>query len=543
MRSWKSRTPFLCSAAIYLLLGGWFLMRALHQTQGTQVFLTDDAYIHASLAKNLVLHGVLSVSPPDYSSCASSIIWPLLLGGCFAIFGIHLWIILALNAIFAVGSLWVADCLMEELAGENFLKIRIFVLLLLVVAASLVVQTFVGLEHNLQILTILLLLRAATRVLAGEAGEQKALCVYGVLAVMCRYESVFAIMLIFAFLCWQRRFGLGILLSVLSAMPVVLASVYGISKGALLLPNSLLLKSTAADRFRLFPSLAWPTDYPFFLLVSGGALTLVCLLLVSAQFSKNKSWRLPDKPRVFLYLVTALTLMHYQFARTGWILSYEAYLVALALIACACAFVIYARNQKSPTESRDILLVYVAMVLVLVGIRIYQSDVILQKGFRQIYLQQFQMARFLAQYYPGAPIAINDIGLMTYYQPRKIVDVYGLASTEITKLKLHGQFDAASLSRITERNGVRVALVYREPLGSALPPEWKLAGAWKLPEHYIVGGDTVSFYALNDSELGPLRQALSNYASCLPAGIAQSGYAIQEGHVCQEQPVPTGWIW
>ncbi|HEY2468752.1 MAG TPA: hypothetical protein VGI45_13050 [Terracidiphilus sp.] len=540
---WKAKVPFLCNGAIYLLLSAWFLIAALDQTHGTQIFLTDDAYIHAALAKNLVLHGTFSVSPPDYSSCSSSIIWPLLLAGCFAIFGIHLWIILALNAISALASLWIADSLMEELAGEGFLRTRGFVLFLLVIAASLVVQTFVGLEHNLQILTVLLLLRTAVRVLAGESGGRRALCVYGVLAVMCRYEAVFAIMLIFVFLCWQRRFVLGIVLSAVSAVPVFAASAYGLSKGALLLPNSLLLKSTDANRWRLFPSIAWPADYPLFLLVSGGALLVVCLLIVLTQFLGNKSLRLPDKPRMFLYLVTALMLMHFQFARTGWVLSYEAYLIALALIGCACFFIVYARNQESPAERRNIVLVYVAMAVVVVGIRVYQCDLDLRKGFSQIYLQQFQMARFLAQYYPNAPVAINDIGLIAYYQPRKIMDVYGLASTEITNLKLHGGFDADALLRIADATGVHVALVYRQTLGGALPPQWRPAGSWKLPEPYIVGGDTVSFYAVNDADLEPLQQALSGYAPCLPRIIAQNGYPIQSDRPCKDQPLPAGWIW
>jgi hypothetical protein len=537
----KIEFPFLCNAAIYLLLCVWFLVSALRQTQGAQVFLADDAYIHASLAKNLVLHGVLSLSPPAYSSCASSIIWPLLLATCFAVFGIHLWIILALNVVFALAALWVADSLIQELAGEGFMKTRAFVLFLLVVAGSLVLQTFVGLEHNLQLLAVLLLLRAAARVLAGEEGCRVSLCVFGVLAVLCRYESVFAIILIFVFLCWQRRFALGIVLSAVSAIPVLASSAYGLSKGALALPNSLLLKSTVTHRWRPFPSIDWPNEYQYFLFVWGGALLVVCLLFVLAQFAANSSLRLPGKPKMFLYLVTGLMVMHYQFAKTG--LRYEAYLVSLALICSSCIFIIYAQKQNTEAERRNVVRVYSVLVIVLIGIRVYQSDLALRKGFHQIYLQQFQMARFLAQYYPDAPVAINDIGLIAYYQPRKIVDVYGLASTEITKLKLYGGFDADALSRITDANDVRVVMAYRETLGSALPPTWRLAGSWKLPEPYVVGGETVSIYATKDADLQPLQQALSSYAPCLPQAVSQNGYPVTPDGPCKEQPLPAGWIW
>jgi hypothetical protein len=68
-------------------------------------------------------------------------------------------------------------------------------------------------------------------------------------------------------------------------------------------------------------------------------------------------------------------------------------------------------------------------------------------------------------------------------------------------------------------------------------------GSWRLPEPYIVGGDTVSFYSPDDSDSQRLRDALSGYSPCLPETVKQSGYVEQKGNMCVVARVPTGWIW
>lgn len=104
LRRYKNLYPLVLSSLAYLLLALWCLRKILDGTAGTQVFLLDDPYIHASMARNLLIHGTLSVSPSGFSSSSSSIVWPFLVAFCFAIFGIHLWVLLALNAAFALLS-------------------------------------------------------------------------------------------------------------------------------------------------------------------------------------------------------------------------------------------------------------------------------------------------------------------------------------------------------------------------------------------------------------------------------------------------------
>jgi hypothetical protein len=90
-------------------------------------------------------------------------------------------------------------------------------------------------------------------------------------------------------------------------------------------------------------------------------------------------------------------------------------------------------------------------------------------------------------------------------------------------------------------NGVSVAAVYSDWLDPTLPSSWILVGSWKVPEHFFVGGDAISFYAANQIESVSLREALVAHSPCLPKSVKQFGYSTEEKTVCNLKSVPSGW--
>lgn len=444
-------------------------------------------------------------------------------------------------------SLYVADKMIRDLAGEDLRWARLAVLCLIVIGGSLLVMTFVGMEHNLQILTILVLAHSAIRVLRKKHGGGTALCLAGVAAVLTRYEAVFAVVIIFVFLLWGQRVRLACSFAVASALPVVLYSVYGLLHGALILPDSLLLKTQESNWWRPFPSIEWPKGYTTFILFSGGMFLGIFVLLICLDRLVSRKILSSRDLQILLYFETCLLLFHYEFAKTGWATRYEAYLVVLAIVCCGVLGISVAIRQASPSLEFLTASSSVVLLALLLIPRIYLSDWTLRGGFKQIYMQQFQMARFLAASYPLDTVAVNDIGLVSYWEPRSIVDVFGLASPEITRLKLKGAFNADALSRISNREGARVAVVYAPWLGRALPSQWTLVGTWRMPKTWlgapVLGGDSVNFYAVNAGDAEGLRRALSSYAPCLPQGVIQAGYNFQMNGSCTAPPVPAGWIW
>src|SRR4030042_4674796 len=68
-----------CAAALiyfFLILG---------QTGGRFIYNLDDAYIHLAIAKHIVRDGIYGVTPFEFSSSSSSILWPLLLAGALGL--------------------------------------------------------------------------------------------------------------------------------------------------------------------------------------------------------------------------------------------------------------------------------------------------------------------------------------------------------------------------------------------------------------------------------------------------------------------------
>jgi hypothetical protein len=48
-------------------------------------------------------------------------------------------------------------------------------------------------------------------------------------------------------------------------------------------------------------------------------------------------------------------------------------------------------------------------------------------------------------------------------------------------------------------------------------------GQWRLPDNVVAGGDTVSIYAVDESETVPLMQKLQDFSPFLPKAVRQSG--------------------
>ncbi len=135
-----------------------------------------------------------------------------------------------------------------------------------------------------------------------------------------------------------------------------------------------------------------------------------------------------------------------------------------------------------------------------------------------IYLQQFQMRRFLLDF-AREPALANDVGLTAYRNPAGIIDVMGLGSEEIRRLRKANALDATAVQRIAQARGAKLAVIYTSWLGSALPSQWVVVGRLILQLPAIsAAGRIVTIYALNQSDVADLSAKLHAFAATLPHG-------------------------
>ena len=95
--AWARHWPLVAALGVLGAVVAIVFCRCLRADGGRFVYAIDDIYIIMSVARNLVAHGVWGVTPYEFSSSTSTIIWPLLLALTYALGGTGELIPLLLN--------------------------------------------------------------------------------------------------------------------------------------------------------------------------------------------------------------------------------------------------------------------------------------------------------------------------------------------------------------------------------------------------------------------------------------------------------------
>lgn len=139
--------------------------------------------------------------------------------------------------------------------------------------------------------------------------------------------------------------------------------------------------------------------------------------------------------------------------------------------------------------------------------------------------QRYQVARFLARAYDGAPVAISELGYIGLYHDGPLTDVYGLGDHEVARARIDRRADADYWVELQRRRGFRVVAAYPFSLGGHEPAEWIPVARWRTPEAYFP--DTV-FWAAVPHEVTPLQHRLEAFEAELPADVEVSYNPLAE---------------
>jgi len=141
---------------------------------------------------------------------------------------------------------------------------------------------------------------------------------------------------------------------------------------------------------------------------------------------------------------------------------------------------------------------------------------------RNIQQQQYQMARFLRDYYDGQVVGINDVGAISFFARTKFIDLWGLASTEVAKAILNHTYNTDEIERIAHKEGMQIAVVYTDCFRvfyGGLPKSWVPVGTWTIPDNYVCGDSTVTFFAIDPRQVTALRKDLVEFGPRLPEDV------------------------
>lgn len=490
-------------------------------------YALDDAYIHMSMAKNLAMQGVYGVTPEGFTSRSSSPLWTLLLALIYRVFGVSDMAPFWLNLILGGLVLWAGWLLAGKLAPARP-GVRLTAMVALIFLVPLPAMILSGMETTLQIFLTLLFVSIALAALEREPGtglgrQDGPLLVVGLLYSAVRYESLALIGLACFLLLLRRRWLLALALGGCALLPVLVYGLISTGNGWWFLPNSVLVKAYEPVKdldglWKLLEKrgeLMWKEKY-----------LRVVMIGVAAGLALDSIWPTRGGPSLayrwlailFLPAAVAQVLL----GHLNWFYRYEAYILALGvtLLAGLMGAWLYRFNPRR----------WVGWVFpVLIAFALYQLTPLWDRGEKaldetpaamtNIYDQQIQMARFVKTYYAGTCVVSNDIGAISYMGDVCVVDLAGLATRETAQAVLERRRLQPVFEQLAKEKQARLAIAYKTWYPRDIPPDWSQVGTWTVEHNVVLGGPTISFYALTPGEVPQLAKNLEEFSSSLPESV------------------------
>ena len=526
----------LVLAVTGVILLGLFLS-ILKLNNGTFLYSMDDPYIALALSDQ-IRHGNYGISSGLHAAPDSSILDPFLLAVAAGT-PIHPYLPLILNclALFTTIAIMWRFFMHLRLAEDTFgIVAQAAALLLLAICLNLIGVVFTGLEHSLHIAAVAACIYGLALFL--DEGEMPAwLPAVIVLAPLLRYEGLalsFGALLVIALRGhWRTAAGaFGLIVLFMGGF-----SAFLLRLGLPPLPSSVLSKSdVAADGIsgagmELFQSIGQNVSHMdsipagALLLVVGVAAAVRCLRELPAR-----PWRWTSQGLMALLLV-CLIGGHAVAGQFGWLDRYEDY----ALVGTALIGIYLMRetilNVLSNKKQRLIFSCGTAVALSVFCSPYIGSTWQVPLAANNIYEQQFQMHRFVNDFYHG-PVAVNDLGLVSYHNPNFVLDLGGLASEQARILK-SSDADADAYRAFVESNDVHLAIIYDEWFPDQVPTSWVKVASMDLSRQRISSAQSeVQFYATDAFTVSKLRAKLESFSKSLPPRVRLTIYspAVDTAH-------------
>jgi hypothetical protein len=532
----KRHAPLLLALGVFTALLVRMLLKVLNINDGHLVYALDDAYIHMSIAKNFATQGVWGVTAEAFTSSTSSPLWTLLIAMSYVIFGVNTLSPFVFNIIFAVGLLVSAHVILRRYGAPPWLGA--VALLAITVGVPLNPLIFLGMEHLLHALVALLLLFTAGPLIAAPPtrGWIAAAVLLAALTTSVRYEGFFLLAALCGLLLLRRRFSLALLLGAAGTLPATVYGMIAAVNGWPPVPVTLLLKSD--DKLSLLERLTSPAGLVTFF---GDAVKLIvdlrlfaALLLATLVLAAVAWWqRNWDAVAVVLIAFAGMLSGHFLLVSDeGLFLRYDAYLVLVGVVVMAVGVArLLPALPGSMHWRRNALVAPVLGVVALVGLiafvnrfQIIRNDYPMLAATNNIYNQQYQMGRFLDRYYTDATVVVHDIGAVNYLADLQAVDIWGLGSLPVAEARIADHYQLNQLEALTAE--AEIAVVYRHwlrDLVKGYPEGWVEVGEWGTPNVVVLGGQVVTFYALQPGAVVPLRENLHDFRNELPDMVIQEG--------------------
>jgi hypothetical protein len=499
----------------------------LRYTHGVFMYPLDDTFIHLEISRNLK-GGNWGVNPNEFASASSSLLYTVILTlGRFI--STHTIVPFLVNCLAGTLLVWVLHrWLKKQEVGAVAQMLIILLAIFLTPFATLIVS---GMEHTLQCLFSFLFIISFSDWLERNRYVKRAALSWPILAsavatACIRYEGLFLVGIAGVLLLYYKKLRAALALGFFALLPVVAFGVFSLSKGSYFLPNSVLVKSeTSTSGLLGFISTMLVEKLTFAKSGMAALATQRWLLILPLLFLLFRKYLKPSYSFMLIFLMAA-TFLQLGLAATGWLYRYEAYLFFCSVVITGLLFYKYGGSVLSGYLNQwGIVLIIVVFFLVFpIALRSATALAKTDRACKNIYDQQYQMARFSQKFYNHGTIAANDIGAVSYLTDASITDLWGLASIEVTRSRKHKYWTPGFLDSLCRARRVNLVMVYDSWFSDSLTGKWKKQATWQIQNNVICGDSIVSFYSIDTLGSAVLQKNLRAFQSSLPSSVQVTYY-------------------
>jgi hypothetical protein len=503
------------AGAITLLWAILFLAEvalSIYFCDGHLIYSLDDPYIHLALADQIT-HGGFGINPGEAASPSSSILWPWVMAGAQRI-GLGAFAPILLDTAATAAALYVGAGLMRTIGFVQPERAPLFagaMGVVLILTSNSLGLPMTGMEHSWHVLFVVLTLQGLNAAVNGR--PPSIFCIAAiVLMPLIRFEGMaFAAAAVVAlwFLGYRRAAAIA---GGAIAAAVGLYVAFMRHQGLPLFPSSVMLKSEVSQ------SVYQGSGVLISVLVSVIQNIFTAtgpILLLSAAISAWAAWANRRNPRrLALYLPAGMAIVAHLFlGKHGWLYRYEIYIMTLSL------FILMIAACDEAVWRADTALARYGIPFLIAGALFSACEIravwVTPSAARNIYDQQYQMSRFAQDYY-NRPVAVNDLGLVSYRSKHYVLDLFGLGSEVVRKLKLSGRYGRDSIDRLATRSHVDLIMVYEPWFKDRLPLDWRRIAVLHTGKPVSVAYGDVSFYITPAADAKDTLSLLRRFQSTLP---------------------------
>ncbi len=153
--------------------------------------------------------------------------------------------------------------------------------------------------------------------------------------------------------------------------------------------------------------------------------------------------------------------------------------------------------------------------LLLVAGGYFKPIVVSPAASHNMYVQQYQMHRFATDYF-AHPVAVNDLGLVSWRNDSFVLDLWGLGSEKARRFR-SGETGPGpdEITELVAGRDVAYAMVYDHWFEEGLPPGWCHIATLETTK-VTAGAADVQFHLVDPSRAAEMAAALDAFAPTLP---------------------------